>query len=157
MASVWRKAISPLLSGEGLFWVVGENAPTASKQLSAVLSEIGLANRWVPLSQRPAWIQEVLHLPWAETHLARLLKEVPFLVLDAQSEGLLSLYRALVAQQLVQAFFLPSYLKSPLTVEPVSARTADQLQAWAAMYEELAPDLRLAESWLPCTLTGKLS
>lgn len=151
----WRQAFGGALSGPALLWCVGPEASTTSKRLAAFLSERGLPIRWLPLQHRPSWIQEVVHLPWEKTSLAGFLQEVPYLLLDAPESVLHQVHKALQAQdQLKETRFIPSFLRSPLLQTPVRAESAAQLQAWAHLYEELAPDFALVERWLPCLLTS---
>lgn len=154
-AAQWRRALQ--LRGElaTIFWCAEGGA--AARQLAAVLSEAGIVTRWLPLSKRPQWLEAALQQPWSDTALAQLLAEAPFLVLEAPEADMQALRASLTDQQLLQGtFFLPAYLRSPLTATPVSVESPRQVEEWRATYEELQKDLELAARWLPCTLTAQI-
>lgn len=130
----------------------------AARQLTAVLSEGGMATRWLPLSRRLDWVEAVLHRPWSATPFAQFLAETPWLVLDAPEAVMQALRAHLQHQHLLQeTLFLPAYLCSPLTTDPLSAVSPQQLEAWRMTYEELQKDLDIAARWLPCTLTAQIT
>lgn len=151
----WRQAFRAALPAPALLWCVGPEASPTSRRLTAFLTERGLPVRWLALRYRPVWVEEALQSPWEKTTLAAFLRETPYLLLDAPEDLLHRLYRTLHKQACIEEVrFIPSCLRSPFLQEAVRAENPVQLQEWASLYEELAPDLALVEGWLPCLLTA---
>ncbi|MEN3040731.1 MAG: hypothetical protein ABDH66_04235 [Bacteroidia bacterium] len=150
----WGRRIRAL-EGPTLIGCIGPQASTASKQLSAALSEIGIPSRWLPIRRRPSLLEETLHqADWNQSLLSGLLKEVPVLILDAEKGHLHRLWGFLNALgEVDRLFFFPS---CPVPA-PLQAHTLSELREWAAADEALQRDLLLAADWLPCTITPYLS
>ncbi|MCX7605842.1 MAG: hypothetical protein N2170_01080 [Bacteroidia bacterium] len=154
----WRRVFQVRELPPTLFWSVASDPTTASRVLTAILSEKGVVVRWLPLRHRGKWIEEALSLPWSETSLAFLFSEVPCMVLDADPCDLQRLWRRLREQGYVsRTYFVPSYFRSALTQEPRLAQDESELEEWALLYEELREDLSLARAWLPCILTTSIA
>ncbi len=136
-----------------LLWVEGPNAIRESHRLSALLSERGLSNRWLPLYKRPSLWQEALTKPWLQTQLASFLKETPLLVLSDAEARLKALWNTLQAQGLIQeTLFLVRHYKHPLFQEGPITLPSEAVAEWMRLYEDIASDLRAAAAWQPCTL-----
>lgn len=155
-AAQWRRILRLRETSATIFWCT--EGGIAARRLTAVLSEGGMATRWIPLSRRLDWVEAILHTPWSATPLAQFLAETPWLVLDAPEAVMQALRVHLQHQHLLQeTLFLPAYLRSPLTTDPLSAVSPQQLDAWRTTYEELERDLEIAARWLPCTLTAQIT
>lgn len=150
----WRRRVQAV-SEPTLAGCVGPGASEASRQLSAVLSETGVPNRWLSLRRRPTLLQETLQNPdWENSALHQLMRDVPLLILDAEENQLHRLWRYLYSAGLVDnILFFPGH---PIP-EPLHAREPEDLQTWAEASEALRSDMELAGGWLPCTFTPILS
>ena len=154
----WLRRLSPQnLSVPTLLWVEGPEAIAESHRLSALLSERGYPNRWLPLYRRPALREETLSTPWPETRLATYLTETPLLVLSDAEIHLHTLWKALHTQGLIhETLFLVRHYKHPLLLQEALTLPSEQSAEWAARYEDLLPDLQAAAAWQPCKLVPTL-
>lgn len=149
----WRRRIR-FFSEASLLGCIGDPSGQASKHLSAVFSEVGIPNRWLSLRRRPHFLEETLSSSsWEASPLYAFLKEVPILVLDAEEAQLRRLWQYLHVLGVVRfPYFLPAH-RIPA---PLNAHALSDLETWAAADERLHLDVRLAASWLPCTLIPTL-
>ncbi len=141
-----------------LLWVAGPNSIAESHRLSALLSERGLPNRWLPLYRRPALLHQVLSRPWSQTQIHTYLQQVPLLVLSDTEAHLKALWTALRDQGLPQeTLFLVRHYRHPLFQEGPIPLTPETNLQWTQLYEDLIPDLDAAAAWQPCKLTPTLA
>lgn len=151
----WARLLQRVPQEPFLAWGVGPFQAQLSKTLAAALAERGIPARWLPLSQRPAWLHHTLSLPWPESPIGTLFRETPFLILTADMPLLQALWQYLTQQKLIHTtYFLPSYVRSPLTAQPTPLTSPTEIEKWKPLYEELAEDFTLVQSWIPCTLIG---
>jgi len=141
-----------------LVWVEGPHAIAESHRMSAVLSECGLPNRWVPLYRRPTLRQEALSRPWPQTRLHAFLQEVPLLVLSDTDTHLKALWNTFKNQNLLQeTLYLVRHYRHPLFQDGPISLSSETSSRWVTLYEDLAPDLHAAAAWLPCKLISTLT
>jgi hypothetical protein len=156
----WRRRISLEVTPYPLLlWAAGPESVLRAPRLSAILSEKGLPNRYVPLYKRPYWIEVLAHEPWDTTPLARYLKETPLLVLGASLDQLRRVWQALKHQHLLtKTLFLVQHYKHPLLQGGPALWPSEQSVSadWEALCEDLRPDLLLAKPWQPCYLVSQL-
>jgi len=150
----WPRRLAPQnLSVPTLLWVEGAEAIAESHRLSALLSERGYPNRWLPLYKRPSLREEALSTPWPQTRLATYLAELSLLVLSDTETHLYTLWKALQAQGLIhETLFLVRHYKHPLFLEEEPTLPSERSAEWAVLYEDLLPDLQAAATWQPCKL-----
>ncbi|MDW8089558.1 MAG: hypothetical protein RMJ49_07405 [Bacteroidia bacterium] len=108
----WRACLRPFPSAEVIIGVPESRGFADARRLSALLSERGLSNRWIPLKYRPDWLAAWLSAPWENNPLHRLLQETPRLVLEAEIPTLHKLWESLRRQQIAQELrlFVPPSL-----------------------------------------------
>ncbi len=141
-----------------LLWVEGPDAIAESHRMSAILSERGLVNRWIPLYKRPALREEALLRPWPQTQLYHYLQEVPLLVLSDDAIYLKALWNTLKNQDLLrETLYLVRHYLHPLFQKGPVDLSSEETQKWTTLYEDLAPDLHAATQWLPCKLIPTLT
>ncbi len=141
-----------------LVWVEGPQAIAESHRLSAILSECGLPNRWIPLYKRPTLRQEALSRPWPQTQLHAYLQEVPLLVLSDTDVYLKTLWNILKNQNLLEeTLYLVRHYRHPAFQDGPIALPSKAASEWVTLYEDLAPDLQAAAAWLPCKLIPTLT
>jgi len=151
----WARLLQRVPQEPFLAWGVGPFQVQLSKTLVGALAEKGIPARWLPLDQRPTWLKHTLSLPWAESPVGALFAETPFLILTADFSWLQALWQHLAQQRLIHmTYFLPSYTRSPLTAQPTPLTSPAEIEKWKPLYEELAEDFTLVQSWIPCTLIG---
>ncbi len=141
-----------------LVWVEGPEAIAESHRMSAILSECGLPNRWIPLYRRPTLRQEALSRPWTQTQLHAYLLEMPLLVLSDYDTYLKALWNTLKNQNLLkETLYLVRHYRHPLFQEGPISLPSEVASEWVTLYEDLAPDLQAAATWLPCKLVPTLT
>ncbi|MEN2993023.1 MAG: hypothetical protein ABDH91_05675 [Bacteroidia bacterium] len=110
----WRACLRPFPSAEIIIGVPEAGGSAGARRLSALLSERGFPNRWIPLKYRPDWLTVWLSEPWESNPLHTLLHETPYLILEAEIPTLHRLWDSLRRQQIAQEvrlFFPPSLAK----------------------------------------------
>ncbi|MCS7296901.1 MAG: hypothetical protein RMK19_06915 [Bacteroidia bacterium] len=150
----WRRRIRSF-SEPALFACVGKGATQASKHLSAALSEVGVPNRWIPLSRYPALLESLLCMS-SQTHnpLHELLHNVVSLVLDANEADIRRLRAYLCEEGVIEkvTYFFPERT----VPERLFARSHEEIEVWMEADQELRQDLTLASQWVPCYILPTL-